>query len=105
MSRASLETNNRVARLLSIVATAWAVVYPVWLALAYRPGAPRPFVAEVAFVPMNVMFASVAGIVALRPVDRRMSRAFALLAATWLMLFVGNVCKFVFVQLHPLIDW
>src|ERR1700719_572194 len=105
MSRASLETNNRVARLVSVVATAWAVVYPVWLALAYRPGAPRPVVAEVAFVPMNVMFAAVAGLVAVRPADSRLRRAFVLLAMTWVAIVAGNICKFIFVEIHPLVDW
>ncbi|HWZ57718.1 MAG TPA: EAL domain-containing protein [Gemmatimonadaceae bacterium] len=105
MSRPSHGTNARTARVLSIVATIWAVVYPVWLALTYRPGAPRPFVANVAFVPMNVMFAAVSALTATRPADPRLRRAFVLLSATWIALFAGNVCKFIFVQLYPLVDW
>src|SRR3984957_7021395 len=105
MSRASLQSTLKLARLLAIAATGWAVVYPIWLALAYHPGAPRPFVAEIAFFPMNVIFASVATLVALHQTDRRLRRAFLLLAATWVAVIVGNICKFTFVEGHPTVDW
>jgi diguanylate cyclase (GGDEF)-like protein/PAS domain S-box-containing protein len=105
MSRTSLQANTRPTRALAIAATIWAVVYPVCLALAYRQGAPRPFIANVAFVPMNVLFATVAAIVAYRPPDRRLRRAFALLAATWTAVVIGNICKFIFVLRYPHVDW
>jgi diguanylate cyclase (GGDEF)-like protein/PAS domain S-box-containing protein len=107
MSRASSHATARLARLLSIVATVWALVYPIWLAIAYHfhPDAPRPFIAEVAFIPMNVLAASVMFLGSARTTDRRLRRALALLALTWVMLLLGNACKFVFVQIHPRVDW
>jgi diguanylate cyclase (GGDEF)-like protein/PAS domain S-box-containing protein len=105
MSRTSLEANPKPTRVLAILATIWAVVYPVCLALAYRHGAPRPFIANIAFVPMNVLFATVCGLVAFAPPERRLRRGFALLAATWTAVIVGNICKFVFVVRFPHVDW
>ena len=37
--------------------------------------------------------------------DGRLRRAFALLAATWIAIVAGNICKFIFVEIHPLVDW
>jgi|GEM_PF-133031 len=97
----------RLAHALTHVAAAWATIYLIWLAIAFlqHPDQGRPFITEIAFMPMNVIAAIVAFEAARRSIDQRLWRALRWIAIGWLAILVGNIARYIFTQALRLGDW
>ena len=100
-------TGNTVARTVAMVATTWAVIYPLWLAVAYLRHAGRPAVVSYAFMPMDLVTAGIALYAGRRATNERLRRGLMWLSGGWLLVFIGNCCKLVHIQLigDPTTSW
>jgi diguanylate cyclase (GGDEF)-like protein/PAS domain S-box-containing protein len=90
-----------------MLGTAWALIYPIWLAIAYLRHAGRPAVVSYAFMPMDLVTACLAAYTASRTTNERLRRGLLWLSGGWLLVFVGNICKLVYIQLigDPTTSW